>query len=84
MSRKVPRYLNKHLADACDAAKVTRFTFGVLRHSVGTWALEDGADPAKVSRFLGHKDPNTTRRFYFDSNIPTEAIPTRQLRLVKA
>lgn len=84
LARKVPRRLNQALKEACFSAKVTAFTFGVLRHSVGTWAVEDGADPAKVSRFLGHKDPNTTRRFYLDLNIPTDSIPTRQLRLVKA
>lgn len=83
LARKVPRRLNETLRAACDAAKVTAFTFGVLRHSVGTWAVEDGADPVKVSRFLGHKDPNTSRRFYFDLNIPTDSIPTRQLKLVK-
>jgi integrase len=40
------------------------FTPGRFRHSVATWAFEKGADPAAVSAFLGHKSPQTTKRFY--------------------
>lgn len=49
---------------ACDAAKVPRFSPGRYRHTVATWAIEQGADPAAVAAFLGHKSPSTTRRFY--------------------
>lgn len=48
----------------CDAAKVERFSPGRYRHTVATWAIEQGADPAAVAAFLGHKSPATTRRFY--------------------
>ena len=82
-ARKVPRRLNETHKAACEAAKVTAFTFGVLRHSCGTWAVQDGADPAKVSRYLGHKDPGTFKRFYLDLNLPTDSIPVRQLKLVR-
>ncbi len=84
-SRTIPRNLNQELRTACIKAgdKETPFTFGVMRHSVATWAITDGADPATVAQFLGHKDPRTTLRFYADANVPTAAIPPRLLRLVK-
>ena len=40
------------------------FTPGRLRHSVATWAINGGVDPAQVSAFLNHKNPRTTRKFY--------------------
>ena len=49
---------------ACKAAGISPFTPGRFRHSVATWAIEKGADPASVAAFLNHKSPNTTRRFY--------------------
>ncbi len=49
---------------ACDAAGVPRFPPGRYRHTVATWAIEQGADPAAVAAFLGHKNSSTTRRFY--------------------
>lgn len=92
-SRTIPRHLNMELRAACIRAeaadktgklKCPPFTLGVMRHSVATWAIDDGADPATVAQFLGHKDPRTTLRFYADANVPTAAIPPRQLRLVKS
>jgi integrase len=51
------------------------FTPGRFRHSVATWAVEKGADPAAVSAFLGHKSPATTKKFYLTlATIPK--IPT--------
>jgi integrase len=54
----------KAVEAACDAAGVPRFSPGRYRHTVATWAIEAGADPAAVAAFLGHKSPSTTRRFY--------------------
>jgi integrase len=54
----------KAVESACGAAKVAPFSPGQYRHSVATWAVEKGADPAAVAAFLGHKSPATTRRFY--------------------
>ncbi len=69
---------------ACAAVKrpdgevgIPTFTPGRLRHSVATWAIDAGADPAQVSAFLGHKNPRTTRRFY-----ATHAAPARVPALV--
>lgn len=72
--RQFPRMWNRALKRACVKAKVEPFTLGVMRHTVGTWAVERGAIPAAVSEFLGHRDPRTTKRFYIDVAIPTNVI----------
>jgi hypothetical protein len=51
------------------------FTPGRLRHSVATWAIEAGSDPAVVAAFLGHRSPRTTTRFYATHATPTK-VPT--------
>jgi integrase len=56
--------LRKALALACKAAGVDRWSPGRMRHTVATWAVQNGDDPAAVAAFLGHKDQRTTRRFY--------------------
>ncbi len=71
----VPQRLDEHLAAACAAAKVESFTLGVIRHSVATWAVERGASPDEVARFLGHRDRRTTERFYIDLRVPTVTVP---------
>jgi integrase len=63
------------VASACDAAGVPRFSPGRYRHTVATWAIEAGADPAAVAAFLGHKSPSTTRRFYATLAV-TPKVPT--------
>ena len=60
---------------ACTAAGIPPFTPGRFRHSVATWAIENGADPASVAAFLNHKSPSTTRRFYATHAVPTK-VPT--------
>jgi hypothetical protein len=60
---------------ACKAAGIPVFTPGRFRHSVATWAINNGADPATVAAFLNHKSPRTTRRFYATHAVPTK-IPT--------
>lgn len=78
--RSIPRRLNHEVKAACRDAKVEPFTLGVMRHSVATWAVEDGADPRDVSQFLNHKDPRTTARFYTDVAAPSIRVPV--LRVV--
>ena len=80
---EVPRRFNEALAGACKAAGVDVFTAGVLRHSVATFAVEQGATPEQVAVFLHHKDPRTTRRFYVDLARPVPQVPVPQLRLVR-
>ena len=54
---------------------VPPFSPGMMRHSVATWAVEDGADLASVSTFLGHKSAWTTKRFYATFATPAK-VPT--------
>lgn len=75
----IPRFMNRHLREACKAAGVPAFTYGVMRHSVATWAIEAGASPDQVAEFLGHKDKRTTLRFYADVAVPTVAVNTNVL-----
>ena len=54
---------------------IPAFTPGRMRHSVATWAIDSGADPAMVAAFLGHKSPRTTRKFYATHATPAR-VPT--------
>lgn len=63
------------LKAACRAAQVPPFTPGRFRHSVATWAINRGADPASVAAFLNHKSPRTTRKFYATHATPAK-VPT--------
>lgn len=75
-------WYDRAIRDACASVKrpdgkvgIAVFTPGRLRHSVATWAIEAGADPASVAAFLGHKSPRTTRRFYATHASPAK-VPT--------
>lgn len=63
------------LRAACLAASIPAFTPGRFRHSVATWAIDAGADPASVAAFLGHRSARTTTRFYATHATP-RPVPT--------
>lgn len=67
----------KALRVACRAVglKPSAVQPGTFRHSVATWAVNAGANPAAVAAFLGHKSPQTTRRFYATHAVPAK-VPT--------
>lgn len=67
--------LYKAVSSACAAAGVEPYSPGQYRHAVATWAIEQGADPAAVAAFLGHKSASTTRRFYATLAV-TPKVPT--------
>jgi integrase len=74
--------LDKAIRAACKVVKrpdgkvgIPEFGPGQLRHSVATWAIDAGADPAQVSAYLNHKSPRTTRRFYGTHATPAK-VPT--------
>ena len=50
-------------------------TAGSFRHTVATEAIERGATPEQVSAFLGHKSPQTTKKFYATLAVAPK-IPT--------
>lgn len=77
--RTMPRKMNDTIKAACVAAGVPVFHWGVLRHSVATWAIEAGTPADVVAEFLGHKDKKTTLRFYADVGVPT--LPVRLPKL---
>jgi hypothetical protein len=52
------------LKKSCVDAEVPEIRPGQFRHSVATWAINEGEDPASVAAFLNHKSPRTTMRFY--------------------
>ncbi len=78
-------YLRSAILDAVELVNEKRrkkrqkpieaFSGGRFRHSVATWAIERGADPASVAAFLGHKSPRTTQRFYATLATPKK-VPT--------
>jgi Phage integrase family len=53
-------------------APEVEINLGSFRHTVATWAMEKGADPAAVATFLNHRSSSTTKRFY-----ATQAAPPR-------
>lgn len=63
------------LRNACEAAEVTPFPPGVLRHSVAHHAIEEGSAAGEVSTFLGQKSPQTMKRFYATHATPGK-VPT--------
>lgn len=64
-----------------------KFNPGFMRHSVASWAVNAGADPALVAAFLGHRSPATTRRFYATHavplSVPSLAAPSRKVDVVE-
>jgi integrase len=56
--------IRKGFESACRRAKLSDVTPHTLRHTVATWLTEDGVPIEEVSRLIGHRDPNTTRRIY--------------------
>ena len=75
-------WYDRAIRAACKAVKrpdgevgITVFTPGRLRHSVASWAIEAGADPASVAAFLGHRSPRTTMKFYAVHSAPKK-VPT--------
>ncbi len=75
-------WYDRAVTAACAAVKrpdgevgIPAFTPGRLRHSVASWAIEAGADPAQVAAFLGHRSPRTTRKFYGTHASPSK-VPT--------
>ncbi len=75
----IARYMMA-VRSACKAAGLKQsFGPGQMRHSVATWAVNDGADLPTVATFLGHQSQSTTRKFY-----ATHATPKNPLIAVPA
>lgn len=80
----IPYRFSSRFGDASEAAGLPRVTAGVFRHSVSTWAVQAGATPEQVSRFLNHKDARTARKFYIDMRLAPPAVPVMEVRTQNA
>lgn len=60
--------------------RMPHWRLGVMRHSVLTHAVEQGATPQEAAEFANHRSVQTTKRFYVDVAVPTVRVPV--LRLV--
>jgi len=57
--------------EAAKAAGVPWFSPGYARHTFASRAVHDfGVDPKDVSEWLGHKSPDTVKRFYIQFKVP--------------
>lgn len=68
---------DKAVSKACQVEPQVkpRFTPANMRHTVSTFALEEGAELGQVSTFVGHRSPQTTKRFYATHAAPAK-VPT--------
>lgn len=72
--------ISRHMREACDKAKVPRFSAGQMRHSVLTWGVRDGgASLYQAKEFANHRSESTTRRFYVHQDVPKNALPVYRL-----
>lgn len=67
--------LYRAVSEACTAAGVPNIEVGRYRHSIGTWAIEQGATPEAAAAFLGHRSTWTLRRFYA-THATVPKVPT--------
>lgn len=77
---QVPRKLNSHLYTACGKAGIPRFTFGVMRHSAGSWLLAEGNLAENVADFLDHASKDMLLKRYAD--VPIPKVIVRQPKLL--
>lgn len=85
--------LVRHMKAACDAVReeqrkagvpeeklMPHWRLGVMRHSVLTHAVQQGATIEQASEFAHHRSKVTTARHYIDLAVPTVAVPVRSLK----
>jgi integrase/recombinase XerD len=54
--------------EAANKAGILKFYPHLLRHHCGTHLAELGYSDDFISKFLGHEDPKTTRRYYLHND----------------
>jgi len=79
--------LCEHMRDACESAGLDKtkgewFSLGQMRHTVLTYAVDNGSSPEQASEFAGHSNSKTTRAFYLDLGKPTVSVSVPRLTLV--
>lgn len=75
--RYVPSQLtmNRQVTAACETAGVPRFLNWHLRHTVVSYAADQGIDLEHPSKFIDHVKIDTTRKHYRQLQLPRQAIP---------
>lgn len=89
---KVRRYvptqltMNRHVTRACEKAGVPRFFNWHLRHTVVSYAADQGIDLEHTSKFIDHVGIDIDRKHYRQLKFPRQAIPVvriPELRVIK-
>ena len=57
-------FYERRYKPAVARAKLGRLRLHDLRHSFGSWLLDEGEDLIYVSKQMGHADPSITARVY--------------------
>lgn len=65
------RSIKKAFAAAVAKAKLRNVTPHTLRHTAATWLTEAGIPMEIIARFIGHRDPKTTRTIYSHPSAET-------------
>jgi len=78
------RWYRRAVRKACKDAKIPVFNPGSLRHSVASWAVNEGHDVESVASFLGHRSLSTTLRFYATHVVPANPMLVGTKRAHKA
>lgn len=75
--RYVPSQLtmNQHVTKACMAAGVPRFLNWHLRHTVVSYADDQGVNLEHSAKFIDHVGIDTARKHYRQMGLPRQAIP---------
>lgn len=58
----------------------TEIRFHDLRHTAGTWQLEDGANLEAIRRFLGHENVTTTARYLHADDDVVQSMSAKTLK----
>jgi integrase len=66
--------------DAAGVPEDERLHLGDMRHTVGTWAIEDGQDIREVARAFNHESEKMLRKHYVRHSVPRGTIKTRVLK----
>ncbi len=67
---------------AAEAAEIGKVTFHTLRHTFGSWKIEQGENVLYVSKQMGHKDASITLKVYshlVKENRPEAAAKTDEM-----
>lgn len=72
--------LKANIAAGIDPETERPVYLGDMRHSVGTWAIEDGEDIAATAKAFNHTSEKMLRRHYVRHAVPRATIKTRVLK----